>query len=288
MTFEDLPFDDSTPPDLLAVFRTARNVLRYAWLLMDSLVRGKNGAECARILRQLKKEVYDAARTHPELGAIDHELTVSRGRILSAWGDYYPNAHQAAIGVGRLLLRSVYYFANEAMRTTQQPFELLPERFSIETWHHIREEVRNHCHPRREELREVEVSMRLELSKAVHGRKARQAIASEFRGDDKAAGRKKRRRSAERKGVRLTDKQSEAIEVVARHDGNFTKAAKELGISRQGLQNRYDSAVKKCKKENIDIPKARSPKPKLQSLPHDRRGQVDVPDPNQDNLPGRN
>jgi predicted DNA-binding protein (UPF0251 family) len=82
---------------------------------------------------------------------------------------------------------------------------------------------------------------------------------------NKTKRRKRRRASAER--VRpLTSKELEALQIVAEHKGNYTAAAKVVGVSRQVMKRRCDNA-------NAKLGKAAPLKHKTQRLPHDRRGQ---------------
>jgi len=81
---------------------------------------------------------------------------------------------------------------------------------------------------------------------------------------------KRRRRTPQRKLTPITDKQTEALELIGRHKGNYAAAAKEAGISRQALSKRVEKATKKLAKLGV---KADALKPKTQRLPIDDRGQ---------------
>jgi predicted DNA-binding protein (UPF0251 family) len=81
--------------------------------------------------------------------------------------------------------------------------------------------------------------------------------------------RRKRRRAGEPKLVPLTDRESEAVQMVGEHKGNFTAAARAMGLSRQRVSELYRAGNKKLGKAAVQ-------KPKTQSLPQDRRGQIDL------------
>ncbi len=72
----------------------------------------------------------------------------------------------------------------------------------------------------------------------------------------------------------LTERQIQAMHVVAACQENFAKAAKELGICPKSLKECYMAA---CKKLGQKV--TRQPKPKTLPLPSDRRGQVAVAAP---------
>jgi predicted DNA-binding protein (UPF0251 family) len=90
------------------------------------------------------------------------------------------------------------------------------------------------------------------------------------RAGSKAAAKKRKRRRNPIKGIRLTEKQVEAMHLVGEHKGNFAAAAKATGKSRQAMSKLYRKANQKLGKQAI-------PKPKTQALPTDHRGQAIVP-----------
>ena len=65
----------------------------------------------------------------------------------------------------------------------------------------------------------------------------------------------------------------EAAQLVGEHKGNVAAAATAAGKSRPAMQKLYDKALKKLGRSAIKQPG------KTQSMPTDRRGQVDVADP---------
>jgi hypothetical protein len=77
---------------------------------------------------------------------------------------------------------------------------------------------------------------------------------------------RRRRRKGNRKTRPLTAKESEAVHIVGEHKGNITKAAEEIGVSRQALTKRFKAAHKKLGTKAM-------PKPKTKPMPTDRRGQ---------------
>jgi hypothetical protein len=79
---------------------------------------------------------------------------------------------------------------------------------------------------------------------------------------------RRRRRKAERKPRPLTPEQLEAIQLVAEHKGNVAAAARAAGKSRAAMKKLYDKASKKLGRKAIEHC--------TQSLPHDRRGQVNI------------
>jgi predicted DNA-binding protein (UPF0251 family) len=83
---------------------------------------------------------------------------------------------------------------------------------------------------------------------------------------------RRRRRRAPKEPAPLTPRQAEAMHMVSEHNGNITKAADAVGISRQAMTKRYKAALGKLGKAAIK-------KPKTQTLPIDRRGQATVADP---------
>ena len=75
---------------------------------------------------------------------------------------------------------------------------------------------------------------------------------------------KRRRRTT--KNVRpLTPKQTEVMETVSHHAGNRTKAASELGITRQAVDKAFNAGMKKLG------PRVEPPKPRIQRYPHATR-----------------
>ena len=102
--------------------------------------------------------------------------------------------------------------------------------------------------------------------------------------------RRKRRRSSSRKPRPLTDRQRDALVLLARHDGDVRAAAEEWGISRQAMSRLKDKALEKAlavgQKELAVLASkpARHRSKRPQRLPRDRRGQElladpDVPEP---------
>lgn len=84
---------------------------------------------------------------------------------------------------------------------------------------------------------------------------------------------RKRRRTPPSKAVPFTEAQYQAYTLVSKHDGNFTKASKEAGVSRQMITRHYQNAITKLGIAGVS-------KAKVQNLPHDKRGQVDIADEN--------
>lgn len=80
--------------------------------------------------------------------------------------------------------------------------------------------------------------------------------------------RKRRRRKTPQKPRPLTEKQTEAILIVAECKGNLAEAAWRLGIDRSSLKERYEAACKKLGRRAV--------KAMTKSIPVDRRGQEDV------------
>jgi hypothetical protein len=85
---------------------------------------------------------------------------------------------------------------------------------------------------------------------------------------------KKHRRKGERRTIPLTAAQAEAAQLVGEHKGNFTAAGRAAGKTRQAMKKLYDKAMRKLGQTVV-----RPKKPKTQALPTDRRGQVDVAAP---------
>jgi hypothetical protein len=83
---------------------------------------------------------------------------------------------------------------------------------------------------------------------------------------------RKRRRTPPGKVTPLTEAQLEAYDLIARHNGNKTAAAREAGKSRAMMAKLYGKALAKLAKHGVR-------EPKTQNLPHDKRGQADVADP---------
>lgn len=83
----------------------------------------------------------------------------------------------------------------------------------------------------------------------------------------------KTRRTRKRAPAPLTKEQREAYTLVERHDGNFTSAAKEAGVTRQAITKLYRKAC-----EKIGEAVGKKDKPKTQRLPSDSRGQAYVAD----------
>jgi hypothetical protein len=86
---------------------------------------------------------------------------------------------------------------------------------------------------------------------------------------------RKRRRTTPRGPTPLTGAQVEAVHLVGEHKGNVSAAAKAAGKSRQAMQKLYDKGLKKLGQAG-----AKGAAKMVQTLPADRRGQVDVADPN--------
>jgi hypothetical protein len=88
---------------------------------------------------------------------------------------------------------------------------------------------------------------------------------------------RKRRRQPPRQPPPLTPEQVEAMQLVGEHKGNITAAAKQAGKSRQAMVKLYKKA---CQKIGQKAPKAE--RVQTRQLPKDRRGQVAVADPRED------
>jgi hypothetical protein len=84
--------------------------------------------------------------------------------------------------------------------------------------------------------------------------------------------RSRRRRPTRERG--LTDKQKQAIEVVAKHGGNISAAARELNKTRQAVSETYRRATSKAKKLGMEMA---SRSVNTQRMPKDRRGQPTIP-----------
>jgi predicted DNA-binding protein (UPF0251 family) len=82
-------------------------------------------------------------------------------------------------------------------------------------------------------------------------------------------GKKQRRRRVGASPRPLTPKQLEAFEVVGRHGGNISAAAKELKITRQGLAKMFKRAQEKTARASTTA----GPRVKTQRLPHGSRGE---------------
>ena len=97
--------------------------------------------------------------------------------------------------------------------------------------------------------------------------------------------RRKRRRASFRKPRPLTDRQRDGLDLLAKHGGDLEAAAAEWGISRQAMSKLRNRARERLQAAGqMDYaelvakpagPKARRP----QRLPHDRRGQEILADP---------
>lgn len=87
--------------------------------------------------------------------------------------------------------------------------------------------------------------------------------------------RPRRRRRPPAAGVALTDAQREAVEAMARHDSNRSAAARDIGISRQALNERVGQAAAKLRAMGHDVPArgaAGGPARRTVALPTDARG----------------
>lgn len=84
-------------------------------------------------------------------------------------------------------------------------------------------------------------------------------------------GSNRKRRRGRNKERALTAKQSEAVHIVGEHKGDFTAAAKVLGVSRQALAKRYKIAYEKLGKKAM-------PRHKTTAIPTDRRRQENISD----------
>jgi hypothetical protein len=96
---------------------------------------------------------------------------------------------------------------------------------------------------------------------------------------------RQRRRSSSRKPRPLTDRQRDALVLLARHDGNVQAAAEEWGISRQAMFKLKDKALEKALavgQKNLAVLASKAaghPSKRPQRLPRDRRGQELLADP---------
>jgi len=91
---------------------------------------------------------------------------------------------------------------------------------------------------------------------------------------------KRRRRAPAKEPAPLTPKETEAMQLVGEHKGNFTAAGRAAGKSRQAMQKLYEKACRKLGKSAVE------PAAKTQGLPTDHRGQIDVADPDAARRPG--
>jgi hypothetical protein len=97
--------------------------------------------------------------------------------------------------------------------------------------------------------------------------------------------RKRRRRASASKLSRLTDRQRDALEQLGRHHGDVNAAADEWHISRQAMSKLRDRAVQKTISAGEKGLAKLAEKPaahktgKPRRLPEDRRGQVNIADP---------
>jgi DNA-binding CsgD family transcriptional regulator len=97
--------------------------------------------------------------------------------------------------------------------------------------------------------------------------------------------RPRRRRGASRTPRPLTDRQRDALELLARHAGNVEAAAQEWGISRQALSKLKNAALRKVvaagQKELAKLASKPATHPSRwpQRLPQDQRGQEMLADP---------
>jgi hypothetical protein len=85
---------------------------------------------------------------------------------------------------------------------------------------------------------------------------------------DKRRRRSKHRRSPPKKPRPLTEKQTEAMQLVGEHKGDITAAARAAGKSRQAMAKLYQKA---CAKLGQSV---REKAPQTRRLPTDRRGQI--------------
>lgn len=70
--------------------------------------------------------------------------------------------------------------------------------------------------------------------------------------------RRRRATSPQRPPRELTERQREAILLMARHNLDRTAAAHEMGVSRQVFSRHYDAAKRKLAAKGIDVPLRRS------------------------------
>lgn len=89
-----------------------------------------------------------------------------------------------------------------------------------------------------------------------------------------AARRSRKPRSPNAKNRRLTEIQRHTVEVVARHQGNINKAAKELGKDRKTVKQCHVAAMKKLGKDTIKYGKPG----KKRTFLRDARGNEDISD----------
>ena len=96
---------------------------------------------------------------------------------------------------------------------------------------------------------------------------------------------RQRRRASVRKPRPLTDRQRDALELLARHDGNVQIAAEEWGISRQAMSKLKHSALEKALAAGQKDLAVAASKPsghrskRPQRLPRDPRGQEILANP---------
>lgn len=121
--------------------------------------------------------------------------------------------------------------------------------------------------------RRTSVNTEAATSDAIHSvvEKLNEMKAGDASSDTPRKRARKRPRKAESKVLPLTAAESEAVHLVGEHKGNFTKAGRAAGKSRQAMAKFYKKAMTK-------LGKTANTKPKTQSLTEDRRGQVDLPD----------
>lgn len=82
-------------------------------------------------------------------------------------------------------------------------------------------------------------------------------------------GKRPLRKNRPRPDRRLTVKQTEVMHVVGECKGNVSEAARQLGRDRKTVKQQYVAACKKLGATSGE-------RAKVKSLPHDRRGQVDL------------
>jgi len=80
---------------------------------------------------------------------------------------------------------------------------------------------------------------------------------------------RRRRRARAPKPAQLTEKELEALEIVAVHKGNVSAAARACGKSPTAMRKLY-------RKANTKLSRLPLPKPRTQALPRDERGQETV------------
>ena len=126
----------------------------------------------------------------------------------------------------------------------------------------------------------LESDLEQEYAKAAHERRhgAVHRLPKSGVGVSAAVKSKRRRRAAHTAPRPLTVEQTEAMQLVAEHKGNFTAAGKALGKSRQAVSKLYRKGAKKLGKSAIKT------MTRTQRLPTDPRGQATVVDPNASDL----